>query len=133
VQRPRGPFENRARSFRPLLSALAGLALASCAATPSAAPARVADDLSEADVKRTIEANFPQIRRCIQEHRRRHPDWNGKMLVQFHILQSGETSEVSARGEPPDSLAACVTAVFSAMQFPQHQSDPEPVLWPMKY
>jgi hypothetical protein len=105
-----------------------------------AAPARVVEDttgpvneLSEADTQRTIKEHLPALQSCVNAHLHPQPGAHGKIIVQFHVQQSGETSDVAVRGNVPPNLSVCLAEVFTSMRFRQHRSDPEPVIWPMKY
>jgi hypothetical protein len=91
------------------------------------------DELSQADVQRTIQAHQAGLRACAGTERRLAPDSRSKALVQFHILQSGEARDVDVRGDASPDFKSCIREVFAAMRFRAHRSDPELVIWPMKY
>ena len=113
------------------------LALAGCATTPTVttpAPALTpTDELSQADVQRTIQAHSRALRACTAAHRSQEPDSGGKALVQFHVQPSGDPSDIDVRGDATGELARCLKDVFTTMHFRPHRGDPEPILWPMKY
>jgi hypothetical protein len=109
--------------------------LSSCATAPATVEERSSPgELSQSDIRRTIQEHLPELQDCSNRFQRLKPGTHGKLLVQFHVLPSGETGDVSARGEnAPMELGACVTEVFRVMRFKEHRGDPELVLWPMKY
>lgn len=110
--------------------------LSSCATTPAKTEARKesSGDLTQADIRHTIEQHLPALQDCSNRFQRLRPGTHGKLTVQLHVLPSGETADVSARGaNSPEELGACVTEVFLMMRFKEHAGDPELVLWPMRY
>lgn len=113
---------------------LVALVLLGCSASWKArAEKPPAEELSQEDIQGTILEHRVELRACAKEQLERDPSSGGKAVVQFHIRQSGEASEVDVRGDAPAELARCLKGVFAAMHFRAHKSDPELVIWPMRY
>jgi hypothetical protein len=112
-----------------------GMALfAACAAEQKSVEATgPVAELSAVDTEHVIHAHLPELQSCVDTHLHPKPGSHGKIVVQFHVQQSGETSDVAVRGDVPPNLSVCLAEVFTSMRFRQHRSDPEPVIWPMKY
>ncbi len=87
------------------------------------------------DVMEVVGATKSALHACVQAQRQKEPGVTGKLIMQWSVLPSGETTEISVQTEQFKSthLATCLTGVIERWRFPQHARKSEPILFPFLF
>jgi hypothetical protein len=104
------------------------------APTPPPEPAPPAQ-LSEADIAAVVAAQGSAVKECAAQQRAREPSMKGRLVMQWDILPSGTTANISAEDASLEDseLSTCMLRQIESWTFPVHGGAPQPVRFPFSY
>jgi hypothetical protein len=90
------------------------------------------ESLSTSDILRVIVDHKPQIIQCMQA---KPQGRSGKIILKWSIRPSGGTTSVDVQTEELRSspLGKCLVSLVRQLQFPRHQVQGEPIVFPFTY
>jgi hypothetical protein len=99
------------------------------------APVADAASICRECVRRPVEKEHPQLRRCYRELLKRKPGAQGRVLVRFSIEPSGETSHVAVtRNDLHDTrFGACIEAVFRTIRYQDAPRETVHIHYPLRF
>ena len=102
---------------------------------PPAPGPEIADSLQPEEIMQVVVANRRAILDCSAEQQKTDARLLPKIVMQWTILPSGRTAEVScASDELKDTyLAQCVASLIKAWRFPEHKLQGEPINVPFTF
>ncbi|MBL8956185.1 MAG: AgmX/PglI C-terminal domain-containing protein [Myxococcaceae bacterium] len=92
--------------------------------------------LGQLDVTNVVKANIYGVKSCVDEQHRLEPGKTGKLVMQWRVLTTGDTTEVQVVSKEHEGspLAQCIATEIMAWRFPPSlDAMPEPVRFPFQY
>jgi hypothetical protein len=102
---------------------------------PPAPGVEIPDSLQPEEIMQVVVGNRRAILDCAAEQKQKDARLLAKIVMQWTILPSGRTAEVScASDELKDSyLAQCVASLIKTWKFPEHKLESEPINVPFTF
>jgi hypothetical protein len=119
----------------PAVAMIALAATASLAAVSTACSAQVTAETYPEQIRATMRAELPAVRRCYEQQLASHPNLAGTLVVSFRIDAAGQIDgapQTEGMSEPPE-LSRCVADTVGGLHFAAPPSGALSVRYPFSF
>ncbi len=102
---------------------------------PPPGSSKVPERLAQSDVMQVVLANKPAIVKCVNEQKKKDPSISGKLVMRWSIQTSGKPTAISCQSPEFKStyMAKCIGDLIKTWNFPKHQKQGDPIVFPFTF